>query len=589
VGHDELTNLAQAPGSARSFDDKKDKMMRRLLSSTAVLPVAGAVILTAALGACSSSTTTGNSSNGSTTSRLVMESSPESTITQAFNPFTPTQAAWGMGATGLIYEPLIQFNIAAPPKYYPWLATAYKWSDGGKAVTFTIRQGVKFNNGTPMTPADVAFTYNLVKKNASINLAGLHISNVSVSGNNVTLTFPSAQYTNLQSIAGVPILPQSIWSKVSNPATFADANPVGTGPYQLQTFTPQGFTLTKNPHYWQASKAKVGSVYFPVYTSNTGALSALFSGQIDWTGNFIPGLQKNFVDKAPAYHHYWEAAGSTNAFIPNLKKWPTNQLPVRKAISLALNRSLLASEGEAGLENPVLNASGLTLPTYAAWSGPVAHDTVSASASPSAAQAVLQKAGYTKGSNGFFQKDGKTVSVTLISPSAYTDYAEVGSIAAQELRQAGIQATFQGISVNAWNADMADGNFSLAEHWSNGGVTPYNLYDNWLDSSLNSGHGATGDYEGLKDPAIDAALAKLAGAPTVAKQTAALIPIEKYVEANLPVIPVTTASDWFEYNSQHWVGWPTQSNPYDSGQPSGTNNNAGTGTDEVVILHLSPR
>ena len=122
----------------------------------------------------------------------------------------------------------------------------------GKTVTFTIRQGVKFNNGTPMTPADVAFTYNLIKNNASINLAGLQISSVSTSGNTVTLTFPAAQYTNLQSIAGVPILPAAIWSKVGNPATYADPNPVGTGPYKLKTFTPQGVTLTKNPSYWQA-------------------------------------------------------------------------------------------------------------------------------------------------------------------------------------------------------------------------------------------------------------------------------------------------------------------------------------------------
>jgi peptide/nickel transport system substrate-binding protein len=143
--------------------------------------------------------------------------------------------------------------------------------------------------------------------------------------------------------------------------------------------------------------------------------------------------------------------------------------------------------------------------------------------------------------------------------------------------------------VNAWNADMGSGNFSLAEHWSNGGVTPYNLYDNWLDSSLTKGSAATGDYERLKNPAIDAQLAQVAGASTVSSQTSALVPIEKYVASNLPVIPITTASDWFEYNSQHWVGWPTQSNPYDSGQPSGTNNNAGTGTDEVIILHLSPR
>ena len=67
------------------------------------------------------------------------------------------------------------------------------------------------------------------------------------------------------------------------------------------------------------------------------------------------------------------------------------------------------------------------------------------------------------------------------------------------------------------------------------------------------------------------------------------MPLEKYVAANLPVIPVETAAEWFEYNSQNFVGWPTQSNPYDSGQPSGTNNGPGSGTDEVVMLHLSPR
>ena len=430
-------------------------MISRFLGPRKLVAVTAAALLAAGAGACASSSSTGASGSSSShllLATLVMESSPESTITQAFNPFIATQAIWGMGADGLIYEPLLQFDIAAPPKYYPWLATSYQWSNGGKSVTFTIRQGVKFNNGTPMTPADVAFTYNLVKNNTAINLAGLAISSVSTSGNTVTLTFPTAQYTNLQSIAGVPILPQSIWSKVGNPATYADANPVGTGPYKLKTFTPQGFTLTKNAGYWQASMAKVTNVYFPVYTSNTGALSALFSNQIDWTGNFIPGLQKDFVAKAPAYHHFWEAPGSTNAFIPNLNKWPTNQLAVRKAISLAVNRSVLASEGEAGLENPVLNASGITLPTYSAWSAPVASDTVSATGNAAAAQAVLKAAGYTKGSNGFFQKGGKTVSVTLISPSAYTDYAEVGSIAAQELKNAGIDATFQGISVNAWNA-----------------------------------------------------------------------------------------------------------------------------------------
>jgi peptide/nickel transport system substrate-binding protein len=564
-------------------------MTRRLLSHRKLITVASAGIIAVGLGACSSSNSgSGGSGSGSTTT-LTMESSPESTITQAFNPYVPTDAPYGMGAGGLIYEPLLQFDIAAPPKYYPWLATGYTWSNAGRTITFTIRSGVKWSNGSPLTPADVAFTYQLMQKNPSINSGGLDISSISTSASTVTLNFPSAQYANLEQIAGVAIVPKAIWSKAGNPGTYPDASPVGTGPYMLGNFTPQGFTLVKNPHYWQPSLVKVDKVYFPQYTSNTGALTALFSGQITWTGNYIPGLQKQFVDKSPAYHHYWEAAGGDESLEPNLTKWPTNQLPVRQAMSLAVNRTLLASEGEGGLENPELNSTGLTQPTYSAWSGPVASMKFSATSQTAQAEQVLKNAGYTKGSNGFFAKDGKTVAFTIISPSAYTDMSEVDSIAAQELRNAGIDATFEGISVNAWNADVADGDFQVTEHWSNGGITPYNMYDGWLNSALAKGSSAIGDYGRLNDPALDADLAKFNGAATVAEQTADLVPLEKYVAANLPVIPVTTASEWFEYNSQDFTGWPTQANPYDTGQPSGTNNGTGSGSDEVVILHLKPR
>ena len=522
-----------------------------------------------------------------------MESSPENSITQNFNPFTPTAAPQGMGATGLIYEPLIQFDLAKAPVYYPWLATAYKWSNGDKSVTFTIRQGVKWNNGTPLTPADVVFTYNLLKQYPAINLTGLAISSVTSSGNDVTVNFPTSQFNNLQLIAGVPILPKAIWSTAGNPASYVDKTPVGTGPYKLKTFTAQGFTLTKNPDYWQLSKVKIQNVYFPDYTGNTAALDALFAGQIDWTGNYIPGMKKDFVDKSPAYHHYYEASNGDESWEPSLTKWPTNQLAVRKAISLAVSRTLLGSEGEAGLETPITNAGGLTLPFFSAWAGPAAAaGTFSPNANVAAADAVLTKAGYKKNSSGYYALNGKVVSLTIISPSSYTDMAEVDSIGAQELRAAGIDATFQALTVNAWNADVADGNFQMTEHWSNGGITPYNMYDGWLNSALSSGSSAknaTGDFERLNDPTVNKELATLAGATSIAQQATDLVPLEKYVATNLPVIPLETAAEWFEYNSQHFVGWPTQQNPYESGQPSGTNNSAGSGTDEVVILHLSPR
>jgi peptide/nickel transport system substrate-binding protein len=569
-------------------------MIANHLGAKGLVAVAAAGLLAAGLAACGSSSPSSSSSSSSTSNTITMESSPENSITQDFNPFSTTTPVYGMGADGLVYEPLYQFDLAAPPKDYPWLATSYTWSNGGKAITFTIRQGVKFNNGTPMTAADVAFTFNLLKKYPTINLSGLPIASVSSSGSDVTVNFTSSQYTNLENIAGIPVLPEAIWSKVGNPATYVDKTPVGTGPYTLKTFTPQGYTMTKNADYWQLSKVKVQNVYFPDYTSNTGALTALFGGTIEWTGNYIPGLKKDFVDKAPAYHHYYEGAGGDESFEPNLTKWPTNQLPVRKAISLAVSRTLLGSEGEDGLEYPITNAGGLTLPTYSAWAGPAAAaGTLSSNANVAAADAVLSKAGYKKNSSGYYALNGKEVSLTIISPSSYTDMAEVDSIAAQELRSAGIDATFEGLTVDAWNADVADGDFQMTEHWSNGGITPYNMYDGWLNSALSTGaaaKAATGDFERLDDPALDTDLATLASANTVSQQAADLVPLEKYVADNLPVIPLETAAEWFEYNSQYFVGWPTTQDPYDSGQPSGSNNGAGaTGTDEVVLLHLSPR
>ena len=568
---------------------------RRNTQKALAVSVAG-LFAAGLLAACSSSSTgtaaTGGSTGSSSTnsnSEVVMESSPENSITDDFNPYQSTSAPQGMGATGLVYEPLIQFDLANPTVSYPWLATKYAWGNGGKAITFTIRTGVKWSDGTAFTPADVAFTFNYIKQHSSgtddINTGGLTIDSVTTSGNTVTVTFPTPQYMELENIAGQAILPEHIWSKVSDPATYTDAAPVGTGPYVLGSFTAEGFTMIQNKYYWQ--KNSVAKVFFPDYTSNTGALSALFSGQIDWTGNYIADLQKDFVQKNPATNHYWEAAGSSNALIPSLTTWPTNQLPVRQAISAAINRSVIGTEGESGLESALTNASGLTSPTYDSWlASSVKTDTVDGSGSAAKAASILSGAGYTKDSAGFYALKGKEVKLTIVDPASYTDYAQDGALVAQELKAAGINATFDGATVNAWNADMSSGNFQLTVHWSSGGITPYNLYDNWLDSSLISS--GAGDYEHLKDASIQGDLQKLNGDQTVAEQTTDLAPIEQYVATNLPVIPTTTAADWFEYSSKNFTGWPTQANPYDSGQPSGTNNGPGTGSDEVILLHLKP-
>ena len=375
----------------------------------------------------------------------------------------------------------------------------------------------------------------------------------------MTLTFSTAQYMNLENIGGQAIIPQSIWSSISDPATYADPTPIGSGPYTLGNYTNEGFTMAARTDYWGGS-VPVPKVYFPVYSTNATAQSALFAGQIDWTGNYVPNLQKDFIQKDPTHNYAFEGSDSSNALYPNLSKFPTNQLPVRKAIDVALDRTAIGTQGESGLEAPVLNASGLTQPAFTAWLAPsLANNNLSATGDPAQAASILTAAGYKRDSAGFFAKGGKEVDVSITTPGAYSDYANDVELAVAELNKAGIKATFDNTTPAAYDADAASGSFSLLLRWGSGGISPFNLYNGWLSPSL-IGTG-NGNYEKLNDPTMTADLNKLNGDQTIAEQTADLAPIESYVATQLPVIPTTTSAEWCEYTSSHYTGWPTQVEP----------------------------
>ena len=225
---------------------------------------------------------------------LTVESSQQNAITQNFNPFIQSSAATLLGATSLVYEPLLQANASSPASTTTGSRPDTRWSNGGKSITFTIRPGVKWSNGTPMTAADVAFTFNMLKKYPDVNNTGLAVGSASSSGNKVTLNFATPQYANLQNIAGQTyIVPASVWSKVGDPGKYTDPNPVGTGPYTVSQFTSQGITLKANPSYW-GGKPAVSEVQFPTYASANTALAALQTNQLHWAGNFIPGVQQVF-------------------------------------------------------------------------------------------------------------------------------------------------------------------------------------------------------------------------------------------------------------------------------------------------------
>jgi peptide/nickel transport system substrate-binding protein len=571
------------------MEPKTSNKRRLMASAVAALAASAAFAATYALPSASSASAPAKAAAVST---LTMESSQETTLTDNFNPFVSTSAANTVGATSLIYETLLQFDAAKPlTTPYDFLATGYKWGNGGKSITFTIRSGVKWSDGSALTPADVAFTYNMLVKYPDTNTYGVPVTGATASGSDVTLTFSSPQYTNLQYVAGqVYIVPQAIWGALSgDPATYTDTSPVGSGPYQLDTFSATaGVTLKANTNYWGGPWA-VGSgapavkeVAFPLLADTATVLSALENNSLQWAGNFIAGLQTGFVTPSPSTHHTWFAPVQTNSLIPNLRTWPMNQLAVREAASLAIDRTAISTQGESGLEPVATSGSGIVLPNFKSLLSPAVKPNVLAPhANAKAADAVLKAAGYTlKG--GFYALKGKPVMITITDPANYSDYALDDQLMANELKAAHINATFQGLSDNAWYADLADGKFgSATSHWSNTAILPYGIYEGWLDSKLNTPTNASGDFEGLNNKTVDTALAKLAGQTSHAGQLKYLTPIEKYVATQLPVIPTVYGAAFDEYNTSQFTGWPTPTNAYESGSPN-------TPTNEVVVLHLKP-
>jgi len=100
---------------------------------------------------------------------LKMTSSKQGVLTKNFNPFSPAALD---SAIGCVYETLIYFNNA-DGSANPWLAESWSWSPDLKEITFTLRPGIKFNDGTPLTANDVVFTTNLGKTNKALDVSGI--------------------------------------------------------------------------------------------------------------------------------------------------------------------------------------------------------------------------------------------------------------------------------------------------------------------------------------------------------------------------------------------------------------------------------
>jgi ABC-type transport system substrate-binding protein len=554
------------------------------------LVMVGAISLLTA--ACSTSSNSPSSNSGPKQGKpLVVVDATGLTFTKNFNPYVNTSLGNSNNSTALTYEPLLMFNIMQPTQPpIPWLATKFAWSNGGKTLTLTIRKGVKFSDGKPMTAADVAFSFNLLKNNPSLTLNAPPPVPQSATAPNATtavLTFSQPEYANLYLIGGMYIVPQHIWQSISNPATFADPNPIGTGPYVVSQFSPQKYTLTQNKFYWQKSKVHVPSIVFPNFVSNTTANPALSNGQIDYAGNDVSNVQSNFLSKSTDYHTWtankpWFSDNNVVTLWLNTTRAPLNDPKVRLAISAGIDRQQLSTQGETDYEPPATSSGGLLLPIdNALLNHSVANDLKPTSDTGKVSQ-LLSSDGWKK-VGGKWTKNGKTIKFAIEDPSAFTDYATDAQLIATQLNNQGFDVSFNGVEATKWFADYPVGNFDAMIHWSNQGPNPYYYFQNWIDNTQSApiGKPAAGDYGRFNDPAAQAALAEFAGSNSSATQQDALNKLQQIVSTQAPVIPLLYGAAWYEYSTKNYTGWPTATNQYNNPVPNSP-------FILSTILHLQP-
>lgn len=553
-------------------------------------------LTTIILAACGGSSSTAPKSTTPHATILRVNPAPGNPNPDLFNPFFTTNGGSAFGSQGLLYESLYFTNLYNGQEL-PWLASSYSYSSDLKTLTFTLNPKIKWNDGKPLTSADVVFTFNLMKKYPALDQNSVWatlLSGVSATDNEtVVFTLQHPDSTAIYRVGTqVFIVPQHVWSTFSgDPSKLAnDKNPVGTGPYLLTSYSAPLITYKINPSYW-GTKPQVQEIQVPSVKDNNTAITDMITGQLDWTGTgWNPALDPSFTGKDPAHNHTWFAASNTVMLYLNLQKAPFNNLLVRQAISTAINRDQLP-QGVAEYAK-VANPSGVITPTLSSWISPALQNSTF-TYSASQAKGYLQQAGMKLGSDGFYQYNGKDFGLTLDVVNGWSDWDADIAFIQKDLVAAGIKATINTESgYTPYYTAISTGAYDAAISWTNSGPTPYYPFQAMLSSanSASAGKAISGTNFERWDATtsngysakVDKYLLQYEESSDITAQKTAIGSIEQVMATQLPAIPLTVNVYWDEYTTTNWTGWPDASNPYDAGAPYLAPDS------ENVILHLKP-
>lgn len=497
--------------------------------------------------------------------------------------YNPYLDATKLAATTYLFEPLM-VTEGYSCEQIPWLGTDYTWTDP-KTLVFKTRQGVKWNDGEPFTAADVAFSFNLLKKYPVLDPQGVWqtgLSSVAATGDDeVTLKFSTPGASAFSTVSAVQIVPEHVWSKVKDPTTFTNAeDPVGTGPMTVKSMNPQSLVIDRNPDYWQADQVKVQEIRF--HKADAGGQVEqlkLSRGFYDQNAMFVQDIQKTYVDRDPKHHHYWYAPGGVIAIYMNLTEKPFDDVEFRKALLTAFDHDKVVEKAQLGYVESA-SQTGLVIPGQEAWLPDGIENEGKEPYDEAAADAALTAAGYKKDAQGNrLDKSGKPIKFTFKVPGDYLDWVAASDILIANLKDLGFDVEQETPTPAAHDEDRKNGNYDMMFGVYGGSCNMYRNYADPMASTRTApiGKPALSNETRWQDPETDKLLGDLKVASDEASQKEAVGGLANIMMNKVPSIPIWYGAKWFQYDTTRAVGWPNEKDPYSAG-----------GDSLVVLTHLRP-
>jgi peptide/nickel transport system substrate-binding protein len=348
--------------------------------------------------------------------------------------------------------------IDARGEIQPNLATSWSVSPDGLTYTFELRKGVRWHDGRPFSAHDVKFTMDEVtgKYHGRFRTAYANFESVSVRGPStvvITMKRPYAPFLRLLTVFDNPILPRHLYQGEDVTRHPGNNEPVGTGPFKFREWVRgDRIVLERNPDYWQP--VYLDRLIFRVVPSPALRVTALEVGEVDMIADFY--LPKTDVDRLRRNPNIRLRLGqpipSIGFVFINVRRPPLDNVKVRRALALAINRVQIVTQAMGNLARPARGPFGDGFK----WAySPEADYNKLYPFSPERANALLDEAGFPRGAGG-----ERPIRLRMVYDAARAPLVAAAAIIRDNLRAVGITVDLQPMD----RALMIDRVYTRAEY-----------------------------------------------------------------------------------------------------------------------------